>query len=204
MSSGVEWRCAHFSSSGNSTRREVLTTRSIPGSLPATIAPAKLSGCTSSPITLRLLFFIFVGSFLLFMLLVLAAGRKAGPGLRRNASHAIPEAGKSRDRLREGAARRARGAGASKSNIRGCAAQKRRRPATRVPSVRTHSAFNRRLNTAPLHRSSPCRHCLPLVLFLLPVPSETTDAPTPPPVQHAFFASHETTFPQLTPGRRSA
>jgi hypothetical protein len=36
---------------------------------------------------------------------------------------------------------------------------------------------------------------------LLPVPSEATDAPVPPPVQ-CNFAPHETTFLQLTAGRR--
>src|SRR5207244_11688109 len=45
------------------------------------------------------------------------------------------------------------------------------RTSTRVASVRTHSAFNRGV-VAPLHRSSPCRHCasaLVLSLFASPI-----------------------------------
>src|SRR5438270_9318498 len=60
------WRSAHFSRSGSATRVEVLTTRASQGSLPWRMAPAKLSGCTSSP-TIRsaLLLLIFLASFLL-------------------------------------------------------------------------------------------------------------------------------------------
>src|SRR5213079_3297421 len=43
----------------SSTRVEVLNTSALAGSLPSTTAPAKLSGCTSSPTT-RPLFFVMI------------------------------------------------------------------------------------------------------------------------------------------------
>ena len=162
-SSLLLWRSAHFSSSPNSTRREVLTTRALPGSLPSRIAPAKLSGCTSSPITLRLLLLIIVGSFLLCCLFAYC-WREGGAGLRRTPH----------------------------TQTSGAAPPRRGRTATRGSSVRTHSAFNR--GVTPLHRSSPCRHCLPLGFCVCQSHSETTDAPTPPPVQR-HFALHGNHIP---------
>ena len=61
------------------------------------------------------------------------------------------------------------------------------RPPHEGSSVRTHSAFNRRREGAPLHRSSPCRPGLSvLVLRLVPSPiiGRPSNAPTAPPVQH--------------------
>src|SRR5882724_10204148 len=59
VSSVLVWRSAHCSNCSNSTRVEVLNTCALAGSVPSTTAPAKLSGCTSSPTT-RPLFLIMI------------------------------------------------------------------------------------------------------------------------------------------------
>src|SRR5438552_3268739 len=60
VSSLLVWHLAHCSNCSSSTRVEVLNTCALAGSLPSTTAPAKVSGCTSSPTTRPLLFLMIL------------------------------------------------------------------------------------------------------------------------------------------------
>jgi hypothetical protein len=117
----------------------VLTTRAVPGSLPSTTAPAKLSGCTSSPITRPRFFAMILFPPLvacLFMLYSLDARRG------RLLTNSLP--------------------------TQTSGAELARRLA-RSMRVHPSDSFSAQSGKSPLHRSSPAGSCLALVLFPSPI-----------------------------------